>query len=178
MKHLITTTALIAVAAFGTSPALAENHKAAKPKVGVDACLATVLTKQPGEVLQAVLKLEGKETAWEFEIEAKDGKLWDIECSGVSGKITEVEQRVKSADDPAFKAKVKVSEDDARKTAQAKFPGDVERTEYEIEPDGKISYEFDIKLKAGGEMRVEVDATSGAIVESSSELLEIGRLPK
>lgn len=126
--------------------------------------------------MQVVLKKEGKVPVWEFEIASKDGKHWDVECNGDSGKIIETEERVTSAEAPSFKAKV--AEEAARNTALAKYPGVVERTEYEIESDGKASYEFDIKLTAGGEMRVEVDATSGEIVEASREYVDVGRLPQ
>lgn len=149
--------------------------KTPKVKFGLEACLPTVLAKHPGEALQAVLKAEGKEAVWEIEVEAAGGKLYDIECSGKTGKIIEVEERVGSADAAGFKEKAKVSEATARATVLAKFPGDVERVEFEIESDGKVSYEYDIKTKAG-DMRVEVDATSGEIVEASKEVLEVGRL--
>ncbi|WP_204369055.1 PepSY domain-containing protein [Methylocucumis oryzae] len=52
---------------------------------------------------------------------------------------------------------------------------EVVEVEYEIEPDGKASYEFDIKTKDGKEMKVEVDATSGEIVEANSELYQVGK---
>lgn len=171
------TAALVALG-ISAGSAFADPLEVPKTKVSMQACLTTVLAKYPGEALQVVLKKEGKETVWEFEIETKDGKWWDVECSGETGKIVETEERVRNADAPAFKAKLKVSEEAAKKTALAKYPGEIERTEYEIESDGKASYEFDIKLRAGGDMRVEVDATSGAIVEASREYVEVGRLPK
>jgi len=182
MKNYSLISGVTAVAVVGlgflVGPANAETPAAPTTKVSMQACLATVLAKHPGEPLQVVLKMEDKQPIWEFEIESKDGKWWDVECSGDSGKIVEIEERVRNADAPAFKAKLKVSEDAAKKTVLAKYPGEIERTEYEIESDGKASYEFDIKLKAGGDMRVEVDATSGAIVEASREYVEVGRLPK
>jgi len=167
-----------AVAMAVAASASADMHKPPATRASMQDCLTTVLAKHPGEPLQVVLKMEGKEPVWEFELAGKDGKLWDIECSGNSGKIVETEERVNSPDDAAFKAKAKVGEEAAMKTALEKYPGEVERTEYEIESDGKISYEFDIKLKAGGEMRVEVDGTSGQIVEASREYVDVGRLPK
>ncbi len=57
---------------------------------------------------------------------------------------------------------MKVSETDARNTAFATFPGEIFEIEYEIEPDGAASYEFNIITKVG-EMKVEVDATSGKL---------------
>lgn len=146
----------------------------AAPKSGVEVCAKNALGKYPGDILQAVLKEEKEGMVWELEIEQKD-KLVEVECSADNGKIVETETRVKDANDSAFKSVVKVSEDQAKKTALDKFPGEVERVEYEIESDGKASYEFDIKTKKG-DMRVEVDAGSGKIVESSTEILEIGRL--
>ena len=47
--------------------------------------------------------------------------------------------------------------------------------EYEIEPDGKASYEFDVRSAGGKERKVEVDATSGEIVEDNEEIYQIGR---
>ncbi|OYY91912.1 MAG: peptidase, partial [Methylophilales bacterium 16-45-7] len=46
--------------------------------------------------------------------------------------------------------------------------------EYELEPDGKASYEFDILEADGEEIKVEVDATTGKIVEVSYENYQIG----
>lgn len=165
---------LAALAAAGL--AHADNHAIPALKFGVERCLPTVLAKTPGETLQAVLKAEGKDYVWEFELVTPDGKLHDIECSAMTGKIVETETRVTSADAPGFKEKMKVTEATARATALAKYPGEVERVEFEIEADGKVVYEYDIKTPKG-DWRVEVDATSGAIVEASRELLEIGRLP-
>ena len=91
-------------------------------------------------------------------MESKDGTAWDIECDAKTGKVTEVEQEVK-ADDEKFKALAKVSEADAKATALAKHPGTVVEVEYELEPDGKASY----------------DATTGKIVETSYEVYQIGQ---
>ena len=68
-----------------------------------------------------------------------------------------------------------MSEADARKTALAAYPGDIVEVEYEIEPDGAASYEFDIKTKDGKEFKVEVDATTGKIVEANQEFYQIGK---
>ena len=40
--------------------------------------------------------------------------------------------------------------------------------------DGSAAYEIDIVLASGGEMNVEVDATTGMITEANPELWEIG----
>jgi len=88
--------------------------------------------------------------------------------------VTEVEQEVE-ANDAKFTAVAKVSEADAKATALAARPGTVEETEYEIESDGKASYEFDIKTTDGKEYKIEVDAATGKIVESNEEAYQIGK---
>jgi uncharacterized membrane protein YkoI len=47
--------------------------------------------------------------------------------------------------------------------------------EYELEADGKGSYEFDILEADNEEVKVEVDATTGKITEVSYEVYQIGR---
>lgn len=176
MHRTLTLATLTGALLLAAPPLLADKHggKTAKPKVGIDACLPAVMAARPGEALQLVLKLEDDgELNWEVEIAGKDGKFYDVECSADTGKVVEIEQRVLNAFDPLFKAKI--SEHAAAQTALAKFPGKIERVEYEIEPDGKLSYEFDIETK-DGDMRVEVDAVSGAIVSFSKEVLDIGNL--
>ena len=99
---------------------------------------------------------------------------WDIECDDKTSKITEIEQEVKT-DDAKFKAIAKVTEADAKATALAAHPGTVVETEYELEPDGKASYEFDILEADKEEIKVEVDATTGKIVEVGYEVYQIGK---
>ncbi|WP_273454055.1 PepSY domain-containing protein [Nevskia ramosa] len=145
----------------------------ASSNAGIESCAKAVLAQAPGDLLQATLKQETEGRVWEFEIKQADGKLFDIECSDTAGTIVETEVRVATAADPAFAALAKIDEAAAKAKALESKPGTVERVEFELEPDGKASYEFDIKT-ADGDYRVEVDASSGEIVESSKELLEIG----
>ena len=175
MHRTLTLATLSGVLLLAAPPLLADKHgKLAKPKAGVDVCLPAVMAVRPGEALQLVLKLEDDgELNWEVEIAGKDGRFYDVECSAETGKVVEIEQRVLHAFDPLFKAKL--SEHAAAQVALARFPGRIERVDYEIEPDGKLSYEFDIETQ-NGDMRVEVDAVSGAIVSSSKEVLDIGNL--
>lgn len=175
MKRTLVLSLFAGTVLLAGQPVFADKHGGlAKPRVGIETCLTAVTAARPGEALQVVLKLEDDgEMNWEVEIAGKDGKFYDVECSAATGKVVEIEQRVLHAFDPLFKAKV--SEYAAAQTALAKFPGRIERVEYEIEPDGKLSYEFDIETK-DGDLRVEVDATTGAIVAFSKELLDIGNL--
>ena len=146
-----------------------------KTKVGLDKCLAAALKVHSGTVVKLEMKMEKGVPTYEFDIESPDGKAWDIECSGNTGKITEVEEEVPSASDAKFAARMKVSEEQARQTALARYAGNIVETEFEIEPDGAASYEFDIQMPDGKEHKVEVDATSGKIVEDNQEFYQIGK---
>jgi uncharacterized membrane protein YkoI len=165
--------ALIA-ASFATS-AMAD-HGNIKPKSfdSLGKCVKAALTKHDGKIVKLEMKSEQKTAVYEFDIESADGKAWDIECNVQTGKVTEVEQEVK-LDDATFTALAKVSEADAKATAMAAHPGSLVETEYELEPNGKASYEFDIQEADGEEIKVEVDATSGKIVEVSYEVYQIGK---
>ena len=49
-------------------------------------------------------------------------------------------------------------------------------TEFEIEADGRASYEFDIKKADGQEVKIEIDAETGKIAEDDEkELYQIGQ---
>jgi len=137
-------------------------------------CVKAALSKHEGNIVKIEMKSEGKKPTYEFDVESADGTAWDIECDVKSSKITEVEQEVK-ADDAKFVALAKVTEADAKATALTAHPGTVVETEYEIEPDGKASYEFDITEADGEEVKIEVDATTGKIVETSYEVYQIGK---
>ncbi len=97
---------------------------------------------------------------------------YNVECNAEEGLVTEIEREV-SADDATFKSLAKVSEADARKTALTLNPGKVVSMEYEIGSDG-VTYEYDIQTKAGYEIKVDIDAVTGAVEESSIEVYEIG----
>jgi uncharacterized membrane protein YkoI len=163
------------VAALFSSNVFAEHSSfKAKPYDSLGKCLSAALDKHDGKVIKVEYKSEKKVGIYEFDIETPDGKAWDIECNVKTGKITEVEEEVK-ADDAKFKTLAKVSEADARATALAAHPGEVVEVEYEIESDGKASYEFDILEADKEEIKVEVDATTGKIVEVSYENYQIGQ---
>lgn len=155
-------------------PAFADDTPPPKTKVSLEACEKTVLNEYPGKVIKVEFKREKGVPVFEFDIEGAD-KTWDIECSGNTGKIVEVEEEVADAEAPAFKTKSRISLDDAKKIALEKYPGEVTEIEYEIESDGAASYELDIVGKDGKETKVEVDATSGKIVEANPELWQRGK---
>lgn len=152
------------------------DHATIKPKEydSLGKCVKAALSKHDGKIVKLEMKSEKKRPVYEFDIESADGTAWDVECDVKTSKIIEVEQEV-SADDAKFKALVKVSEADAKATALKSYPGTVVETEYELEPDGKASYEFDILEADNEEVKVEVDVTTGKIVEVNYEVYQIGQ---
>jgi uncharacterized membrane protein YkoI len=168
MKTKILWAAMIASTALVAASAQAETN------AGIDACIATVGAKHPGKIVKVERKTEKGEPVYEFDVHGTNGKMYDIECSAKTGQITEVEEEVETPDHPAFKPKVKVTLDQAKQTALKQHPGEITEIEYEVESDGAASYEFDIVGKDGKEIKVEVDATTGAIVEANEELWQIG----
>lgn len=159
------------------SVALADAHALTFPKTtaGVETCLQTALARLDGEAVKLELKLEQGKPVYEIEIAGKD-RTMEFECDANTGQITEEEQEVDSPEHPLFKSKAKVSLEKARDIALKAHPGKIVETEYEIESNGNASYEFDIKKQDGTEVKLEVDATTGAIVEDGQqEIYQIGR---
>lgn len=171
----LTIGATLVGAALLANTAMAD-HETIKPHKAdsLGNCVKAALTAHEGKIVKLELKSEDKAPVYEFDIESTDGTAWDIECNVKTGKITEIEQEVK-ADNAKFKALAKVSEADAKSTALAAHPGTIVETEYELEADGKASYEFDILEADKEEVKVEVDATTGKIVEKSYEVYQIGQ---
>lgn len=169
-------TLLAAVIAATFSGMALADHETIKPKSfdSLGKCVKAALSKHDGKIVKVELKSEKKTPVYEFDIESKDGTAWDVECDVKTSKITEIEQEVK-ADDAKFKAAAKVSEADAKATALKAHPGTVVETEYEIEDDGKATYEFDILEADNEEVKVEVDAATGKIVEVDYEVYQVGQ---
>jgi uncharacterized membrane protein YkoI len=170
-----TLVASILAAAFFANTAIAE-HGSFKPHAydSLGKCVKAALEKKDGNIVKVEYKTEDKKGVYEFDVHTADGKAWDIECDAKSSKVTEVEEEVKSTD-PRFAAVAKVTEEQAKTAALAKHPGKVVEVEYELEADGKGSYEFDILEADNEEVKVEVDATTGKITEVSYEVYQIGR---
>lgn len=169
-------TLLAAVIAAGFSGLALADHETIKPKSfdSLGKCVKAALSKHDGKIVKVELKSEKKTPIYEFDIESADGTAWDVECDVKTSKITEVEEEVK-ADNAKFKAAAKVSEADAKAIALKAHPGTIVETEYELEDDGKASYEFDILEADKEEVKVEVDATTGKIVEVDYEVYQVGQ---
>lgn len=76
---------------------------------------------------------------------------------------------MESSEEPSFDEQAKISEAKARDIATSRFPGEIVERKYEIEANGRPTYEFDIIDDQGTEFKVEVDATTGEIGEVSVE---------
>lgn len=139
-----------------------------------DRCLTAALDKRPGQIVKVEYKIEDKRHVYEFDIRGRDGFNWDVECLKNTGEIVEIEREVAYANHPDFKAKVKFNEKEAREIALAKFPGEIVEVEYELESDGRVSYEFDIDTLNDGEIKIEIDATTGEVVEINTEIWQVG----
>lgn len=138
----------------------------------INDCIKAIGEAKSGDIIKLEsLDLKGK-AIYEFELADENGFEWEFMCDGSTGKIIETESEVSSPNAMAFKANV--IEDDAVKIALKAYPGVVEEVEYEIEANGESTYEIDIKQKDGTEVKVEVDAASGKIIEEYTEHWEIG----
>lgn len=166
---------ILAGVAMTVSLSAMADIKMPETKVTMETCLNAALAKHDGELTKLELKIENKVPTYEVEILAKDGKSWELECDANKGKITEEEQEVANADNPLFKEKAKITLDQAKEVALKAAHGEVVEVEYEIESNGNASYEFDIKTDKG-EVKLEVDATSGKVVEDKqTEIYQIGK---
>jgi uncharacterized membrane protein YkoI len=158
---------MIATMAYGSANA--------GEKAIVDTCVKAAQAQYSGDMVKMEKKIEENKTVYEFEIKGKDSSK-EFECDAGTGKITESEIEVDSPEDPRFKAKAKITLDQAKDIALKKHRGNIVETEFEIESDGRASYEFDIKGADGQEVKIEIDAETGKIAEDDEkEIYQIGK---
>lgn len=141
--------------------------------VSMEQCLIAALSEVPGRVKEIELSIEDGVPHYEFEIYA-NGRETEVECDAMTGKIVEIEWENENMDVDAFLAKAKVSPSQARKIALREVPGKVVKLDLETTSTGVMSYEFEIMMRDGSEMDVEVDAISGRITETEQDVYELG----
>jgi uncharacterized membrane protein YkoI len=166
-----------ALAVLALAPMIATAKPFTMPKTAatMETCLQAAQAKLDGEAVKLEFKTERGAPVYEIEI-AGGGKTMEFECDANSGKITEEEQEVENAEHPLFKAKAKIGLAEAQAIALKAHPGKIVETEFEIEANGDASYEFDIATAEGKEVKVEVDAATGKIVEDDEEeIYQIGQ---
>ncbi len=170
MKNQISV-ALAAICVAASMPGVA----IAGEKSIVDACVKAAQAQLAGEIVKMENKTENGKSVYEFEIKGNDGSK-EFECDAATAKITQSEDEVEGPENPRFKSKAKISLDQAKEIALKKHPGSIVETEFEIESNGRASYEFDIKKADGQEVKIEIDAESGKIVEDDQkEIYQIGQ---
>ncbi len=180
MKIRVLAAALISVVIWTSA-------KAQQTPSTLERCLQAALAEKPGAIVKLEVEIADSSTESGqpapgtklLEIETRDADSeWELTCEEQSGRIIEVEQEVPNASHPAFQPKVKVTEKEAQKTVLAAEDGEIVEVEYEIEANGAASYEFDVKPKSGSVQRkIEVDATTGKIVERRTVTYQIGIEP-
>lgn len=151
-----------------TSP----TSQAAEPTV-LDKCVQAALAKYPGKLKSLSSEIEDGKSQYEIDIKGNDGKYWEVECDATTGKINRAEREIRMHSDE-FKSKAKISREEATKAALAKYPGKVINTEYDIEDDGEVSYEFIIQTKEGKYIEIEVDAVTGKLAGEEEVRYHIG----
>lgn len=139
----------------------------------LDLCVKAALEAHPGKIKSLSSEIEDGKSQYELDIKGLDGKYWEVECDALTGKINRTEREIR-AHSTEFKSKAKISREDATQAALAKYPGKVINTEYDIEDDGEISYEFIIQTKEGKYIEVEVDAVTGKLAGEEEVLYHIG----
>lgn len=167
MKFRVTSTLLALITA-------SSNVMAEKMPDNFAECRQAALHTQAGDVIKVELKRENDALIYEFDIRGTDGQDWDVECSADTVKITEVEREVDNVHHPLFEKNMQVDETTAREIALKRYPGAIIEVEYEIEENGNASYEFDIDTESGKEMKIEINAANGEIIEADEEIWQVG----
>jgi uncharacterized membrane protein YkoI len=152
--------------------ATAAISQAVEP-TALDKCVKAALQAHPGKMKSLSSEIEDGKAQYELDIKSLDGKYWEIECDAETGKINRTEREIRMGSEE-FKSKAKITREDATKAALAKYPGKLINTEYDIEDDGEISYEFIIQTKDGKYIEIEVDAVTGKLAGEEEVLYHIG----
>lgn len=139
----------------------------------LDNCVKAAQDKHPGKLMSLSSEIEDGKSQYEIDIQGQDGFGWEAECDAATGKINRIEREIR-ANAKEFKSKAKVRLDAAIKIALDKYPGDVLNTEYDMEDDGEISYEFVIRTNNGKMIEIEVDAVTGKLAGEEEVLYRIG----
>ncbi|HSI95104.1 MAG: PepSY domain-containing protein [Methylophilaceae bacterium] len=152
---------------------LAMTTAAHAAPTALDNCVKAAQDKHPGKLMSLSSEIEDGKSQYEIDIQGQDGFGWEAECDAATGKINRIEREIR-ANAKEFKSRAKVRLDAAIKIALDKYPGDVLNTEYDMEDDGEISYEFVIRTNNGKMIEIEVDAVTGKLAGEEEVLYRIG----
>jgi len=142
--------------------------------LNLEKCRSIVLDVKPGAIIKVELKIENNEHVYEFDVRDDENRDWDLECHAKNPEIIEIEEEVFGTADKRFVDYMRIGLNDAKAIALKHYPGEIIEVEYELEESGVAVYEFDINTDAGKEMKIEIDAASGALHEVTEELWQIG----
>ena len=137
-------------------------------------CREKAIKLRPGQIIKVELKREDDEEVYEFDIRDNENRDWDIECVASSGEIVEIEEEIFGINDSRFSEQMNIDYSQAKRIAVEHFPGEVIEIEYELEESGLAVFEFDILQSSGKEMKVEINARTGELHETSIELWQVG----
>lgn len=146
--------------------------------VRLETCLKAASKIKAGEYVKVESIILGGVPSYEIEVRDAEGVEWELMCDRTTGRIYEIEREVDSAADPLFAKRAKVKEADARAAVLELYPGEIKEIEYEIESNGDPTFEFDVVDAQGRELKVEVNAITGEIIEVAFEEWEIGIEPE
>lgn len=142
--------------------------------VKVETCLRKSYKEIEGKAIKLEFKLEKDIPVYEFKIlSSKDKFIFNVECNAKSGEIIEIEREV-NKNNKEFLEASKISVSQARMIALKAYPGKVISEEREIGINSSYTYQFDIKTDKGYEIKIDVNAITGNIVEANIEIYEIG----
>lgn len=137
-------------------------------------CREKAMALRPGQVIKVELKQENDKDVYEFDIRDEENRDWDIECAAASGEIVEIEEEIFGVNDPRFREQMKIGYSEAKAIALKQYPGEIIEIEYELEASGLAVFEFDILQASGREMKLEINARTGELHESSIEIWQVG----
>ena len=137
-------------------------------------CLKAVYARLDERIIKVEMKQEGKKSIYEFDVRDTENRDWDIECDVATQEIIEVEQEVYSISAQLFSQRQKVDYNQAKNIALQQYDGEILEVEFEVEESGLPVYEFDIKLKSGEIIKLEINAETGEQHEYSREIWQIG----
>lgn len=163
------------------TPVLAQAPGQGVGTENLDACLVATQVLRPGQYTKVeFLRVTTKGVpTFAIEVLDYDDREWEFNCNALNGVVYAFEREVNSPSAALFDEKVSLEK--AKQTVSSLYPGEILEVEYEVESNGRPSYEIDIQ---GGrenrfiEYKVEVDAISGEIQEVNVETWEIGIEPE
>ncbi|MES1925974.1 PepSY domain-containing protein [Salinisphaera sp. T31B1] len=160
-----------------TAPAIAKQNADLVP---LEQCIESARSVRQGDIVKVEFLSVSPAGAPTYEIEIRDNDdtEWELMCNARTGDIYELETEADSPQDEAFARQAKITEAQARQTVIDRFGGEIVEVEYEIESDGSPTYEIDVAQDGqDNELKVEVDAVTGDIIELSVETWQIGHEP-